>query len=157
MVLPVGSPYPFVVNPPVIRAAAALLAAGAWDAAPLEINTVGVHYVTFYMSYIRAAIGGAVDFYFEISPMSVDPVAPPTWWRQTIYAGGLVVANTEIQSRVQQEYVTYGSTSALLENFVWGPMDLGLSAERIRMFSRESGVVGNPGTFGVGALMIRGE
>jgi hypothetical protein len=157
MVLPIGSPYPFVVNPPVIRAVAVLPAAPAWDATPLEINTVGVHYATFYMSYIRGAIGGAVDFYFEISPMSVDPVAPPTWWRQTLYAGGILAAGVDTQSRVQREYVTYGSTGALLENFVWGPIDLGLSAERIRMFARESGVPGTPGTFGVGAIMIRGE
>jgi hypothetical protein len=157
MVFPASEGYPLAFeNPVVLRAAAILPAAGAWDATPLEINTVGVRYAQFYLSYMRAAVGGAVDFYFEISAMSVDALAPPIWWRQTIFAGGVVAANVDIQSRLQCEYITYGATSALLENFVYGVVDLGLSAERIRMFARESGVVGNPGAFGAGAIFMRG-
>lgn len=157
MVFPVSEGYPLAfINPVVLRAAAVLPGAGAWDAAPLEINTVGVRYATFYMSYIRAGAGGAVDFYFETSPMSVDALVPPIWWQQSIFAGGMMVAGTDIASRIQREFVTYQAIGALREDFIYGPIDLGLCAERIRMFARESGAVGTPGTFGVGAVFTRG-
>lgn len=160
MALPVSEGYPVVFeNPEVIRAAAILPALGAWDAAPLEINVTGARNVVFYMSYTAGAPNGAVDFYFEYSPMSQDPLAPPMWWRDILFAPGILAAGVDTQSRIQRQYVTYQAVGLVREDFRYppdGPIDLGLCVERIRLFARESGAAGNPGVFGVGAYLMRG-
>lgn len=154
---PISEPMIVVENPVIVRAYAALPGAGAWDATPLIINTVGIRYAALYISYLRGAVGGAADFYIETSPFTADLVAPlPSWFWGTIYAGGAVAANVDTQSRIQREYLTYGATGAVLENVAFGVVDLGLSTQRMRLTARESGAVGSPGNFGVTAIMMRG-
>ena len=154
---PILEPMAVVENPVVVRAYAALLAAGAWDVTPLEINTAGIRYAALYLTYLRGGVGGAVDFLIETSPFSVNAVAPlPSWFGGTIYAGGVVAANVDTQSRIQREYITYGATGVAQENVSFGVVDLGLSTQRMRLYARESGNVGAPGTFGVTAIMMRG-
>src|SRR3972149_10556555 len=63
-------PFPPITNPITFRASAALPAAGAWDAAPLEISCPMHGRMTLFLSYTRGAAGGAFDFQLQASPYS---------------------------------------------------------------------------------------
>jgi len=144
-------PYPKAwTNPVVMRASAALPAAGAWDATPTEQNIFGAQGMTFSFTYTRGAAGGAFDYQIELSPYSVVALVPAganEWITESIYASGAVALGVDTQSREQREYQTYGSTGAGAEGF---QIDFELRApyERIRILARESadGIPANPGT-----------
>jgi hypothetical protein len=142
-------PVPPLTNPFVFRASAALAGAGAWDATPLVIACPQHSRVTFYMSYTRGAAGGAVDFQLLVSPYSATVAGVENWFIQTEFSPAVLAAGVDSQSRLQQEYVTYASKAAAIENVVYGPVDIGANVERIELRARESGVVGTPGTFHV--------
>ena len=147
-------PYPKAwTNPVIMRVSAALAAAGAWDATPVEQNIFGAQGLTFSFTYTRGAAGGAVDYQIELSPYSAAALAPAgaaEWLTESIYAAGAVALGADTQSRVQREYQTYGSLVAAAEDW---QIDFDLKApyERIRIRARESadGVQGTPGTFQV--------
>jgi hypothetical protein len=71
-ILGVPVAYPLASANPTVRADAALPAAGAWDADPVEFNVWGYSTVTFYITYTRGAVGGEVDWIIESSPRSAD-------------------------------------------------------------------------------------
>lgn len=126
------------------RAAAALPAAGAWDAAPLELYCAGYRICNLYIVYTRAAAGGAMDFQLQVSPRSADAGGVEDWFAASAYDVGAVAAGVDTASAIQREVITYTSTAAGAEDFVFAFV-LGPGVERIRIPCRESGVVGNPG------------
>jgi len=137
------------------RASAVLTAAGAWDAAPLELASPYFDEVNLAFTYTRGGAAGAFDFQVETSPYSVAanvPAGASEWVTQAIYAAGGVVAGADTQSRVQREYETYQATGAGAEDFSYGPLNLGATVERIRVNARESGNVGAPGTLQIEAF-----
>lgn len=137
--------HPVIGNPGTVRAAAALGAAGIWDAAPTEVACAGFNWVVFYFTYTRGAAGGAMDFQIHTSPYSADLAGVEDWFYQSLYGAGAVVAGTDTTSNIQRELVTYGSTAAGAETFVYGPVQLDGTVERVRIRCRESGI---PGTVG---------
>jgi len=132
---------PTYIDKQVARAAAALPAAGAWDAAPTAIFVGGADRLTLNFQYTRGGAAGAFDF--EVLVSSLNPVV--SWQQLTLYANGALAAGVDTQSRVQREYITYQATGAGAEGFVYGSIDLGGSTEWIMVAARESGNVGAPG------------
>lgn len=147
-------PYPKAwENPVVMRASAALPAAGAFDAAPTEQNIFGAQGLTLNFTYTRGAAGGAFDYQIELSPYSIAGLVPAgaaEWLTESVYASGAVALGADTQSREQREYQTYGSQGAGAEDFQV-EIELQAPMERIRVRARESadGSVGNPGTLQV--------
>jgi len=143
------------LNVQIARVSAALPAAGAWDATPLELYCPYFENATLNFTYTRGAAGGAFDFQIETSAYSVAanvPAGASEWITAAIYAAGAVVAGADTTSLVQRELESYGSQGAAAEDFTFGPIDLGGTIERIRIIARESGVVGTPGTLQVEAV-----
>lgn len=157
---PLSHPHPTGQNNPVtIRADAILLAAGAWDAAPVEVPVAAFDYLMLYLAYDEAAAvagNGAVDFYIEYSPYSADLAGVEDWFRMSLYEAGAMVAGSDITSNLQREIITYGSTGATVETFVYGPLSIMRTAERIRIFARESGDVANPGNLQIIGVLNSG-
>lgn len=147
-------------NPVVLRASAVLAAAGAWDAAPTESPSAFVDDLTLYFTYTQGGQNpGAFDWQLEVSAYAVAALVPAgasEWVTESVYDAGVVAVNTDTQSRVQREYQTYGATAAGAEDFVFGPIVLNGTVERIRVRARESadGDVANPGTLSVVAEMM---
>lgn len=149
-------------NPQIVRASAALPAAGAWDAAPTELVSAYARWLSLHFTYTRGAAGGAFDWQLEVSPYAVTanvPAGAAEWITQSIYAAGAVVQGADTQSYAQREYQTYGSQGAAAEDFVYGPVELAGNVERYRVRARESadGIVGTPGTLQVAGELTLGR
>ena len=110
--LPSDYGYPTIENPATIRAAAALPAAGAWEAAPTELASAGYLWATFYITYTRGAAGGAVDTQLQFSPYAADLAGVEDWFTQSLYDAGVLAAGTDVTSNIQRELITYTSTAA---------------------------------------------
>lgn len=144
-------------NPVILRANAALPAAGAWDAAPTESFVSGAENMTLAFTYQRNAVGGAFDWQLQISIYAVAanvPTGADEWVTEAVYAAGAVAAGADTTSRVQRELQTYQATGAAAESFPIGPIELNGTVERIRVRAKESGVVGTPGTLQITAEMF---
>ena len=158
--LPLSSTHPRGWhNPVILRESAALPAAGAWDAAPTESFSSGAQNVTLSFTYTRGAAGGAVDWQMEVSIYAVAanvPAGAAEWVTESVYSAGAVALGVDTQSRVQREYQTYGSQGAAAEDFVFGPIELNGTIERIRVRARESadGDQNSPGTLSIVAEMV---
>ena len=126
------------------RVFAALLAAGAWDVTPLILPCAGFEYVTLYISYIEGgqAVNGAVNWKIEASPDSTGTI----WHQLGLYDAGNVVLNTDTTSNEQKEDISYGAVTAAREYFVYGPIPLNGTVERLRVFAREIGDLATPGS-----------
>jgi len=147
------NPYNLADLTPTFRAAAALAAAGAFDATPLEIRTTGMDVLVLYITYTRAGAGGAVELHPEFSPRGVDLAGVEDWFRSTIYSAGAVAAGGDTPSLLQREEYTYQATAAGAETFVYA-LELNGGVERVRVPCAESGAVGTPGACHiVGRLM----
>ncbi len=141
-----GSNQYMILPVAVVRAAAALPAAPTWDTDPLvEVMVMGYGTGTFYVTYTRAAVGGAVDLQLQFALYLEDQAGVEDWFTQSLYAPGAVVGGIETASAIQTEYITYTSTAAGAENFVLDPIVLGGTVSRVRLRCRESGVPGTPG------------
>lgn len=136
---PISSTY---LDVQTARASAALAAAGAFDAAPLELACPGFQKVMLYIEYTRGGAGGDVQFKVEISPVNTGD----HWHQIGQYAGAAIVSGSDVTSNVQRQEVEYGSTGAAIEKFSYGPLDLGGAVERLRVVCQESGAVATPGT-----------
>jgi len=139
-------------NPVTLRASVALPAAGAWDAAPTEQNVAGGGSVLISFTYTQGAAGGAFDWQLQASPYSVAanvPAGAGEWGDESLHAMGAVAGGADTQSLVQAEYQTFDPVGAAAETFVYGPISLDHTVERVRIPCRESGVVGTPGTLAV--------
>ena len=125
------------------RVSAILVAAGAWDITPTVMACPGFDYVTLYISYIEGAVaGGSVDIRIDVSPDSTGAV----WHQGTAYTAGAVAAGADTVSAFQREEIRYDPTGVALEYWVYGPIHLGGTVERIRVVAQESGQVATPGT-----------
>lgn len=148
--IPIFSAHPVGwANPVTMRASAALPAAGAWDAAPTEQNVAGGGSIFLSFTYTRGAAGGAFDWQLQASAYSIAanvPAGAGEWGDESLHAVGAVAAGADTQSLVQAEYQTFTSQGAAAESFVYGPIELDHTVERVRIPCRESGVVGSPGT-----------
>lgn len=129
------------------RASAALPGAGAFDPAPAELACPGFDFVTFYCTYTRGAAGGAFEFKIEAAPNSSGTV----WHQSTLYSPGTVAPGSDVVSDIQREGIEYEATGAPAELFVYGPLELRGTVERIRVSARETGVAGTPGTLSIEA------
>ncbi len=135
-----------------VRAAAALPAAGAFDATPLELYCPEMEFGTLYITYTWGAAGGALNFKIEVSPRTTDDAALEDWYQTAILAGGAVVGGADTTSLTQREDVEYTAGGAAAETFVYGPLELRSTVERIRVACAESGVPGTPGTAQITAV-----
>jgi len=142
-----------IENPVTIRAAAALPAAGAFDANPTEIAVAGVEWITFYFAYTRGGAAGGFDWELEVSPYAADLVGVEDWFNGSIYSAGAVAAGADTTSLVQREEQSYTATGAAVETFVVGPVRLAGTVERLRVPCQESGNVGAPGELHVVAVL----
>jgi len=140
------SPYPGLNYVPTVRAAAALPAAGAWDATPTEIITAGLEQLTLYFTYDEAALAtnGAVNFRIEYSPYYVDTAGVEDWFPMPLYDAGALVPGADATSQMQRENVTYDPTVATPETWPY-PVALNGTVERLRVPCREIGDTDNPG------------
>lgn len=131
------------------RVYAVLEAAGAWDATPIVMPCAGFDDLTLYFSYTEGeqAADGAFEFKIEISPDSTGAI----WHQSTALGVGAIALGVDTESSIQAEDIEYGATGATIERFAYGPLALEASIERIRIFGRESGIVGTPGDLGIEA------
>lgn len=151
--IPIDRPHPVGwSNPVTLRAFAALPAAGAWDATPTEQNVAGAGSILLTFSYTEGAVGGAFNWQLQASPYSVAALVPAgmgEWGDETLHSMGAVVGGADTQSLVQAEYQTFDPTGVAIETFVYGPIELDHTVERVRIPCAESGVVGTPGSVGI--------
>jgi len=160
VVLPIMSPHPRgYANPVILRVSAALAAVGAWDATPIESFSNQVLNASLHFTYTRGAAGGAFDWQIEVSIYSVAAIVPAgaaEWVTMGLYAAGPVALGVDSHSRIQRDYVTYGSTAAGAEDVDTPMIALGGVYERIRVRARESadGIVGTPGTLQITAVLV---
>jgi len=150
--LPISASHPVgFVNPVTIKASAALEAAGAWDT-PTIHAVAGAGSIVLSLTYTRGAVGGAFDFQVQTSIYSIVgnvPAGAGEWANESIYQPGAVVAGVDTTTLTQREFERYTSQGAAAETFVYGPITLDHVIERIRVATRESGVVGTPGTLAI--------
>ena len=135
-------------NPQVARVSAALAAAGAWDTTPLVLLCDYANVLAVDLVYTRGAANGAVDIQVQASIYSIAALVPAggqEWEDISIKAAGAVVPGADTQSHVQADYYTFTSLAAAIDSINIGPFILGGLYERVRIYARESGVVGTPG------------
>jgi hypothetical protein len=150
---------PGFTNPVILRASAALPAAGAWDAvADLIISSSAfADFLTLAFTYTRGGAGGAFDWQLWTSIYAIAgnvPAGAQEWQAPPIYSSGAVVAGADTTSNIQRELITYQATGAAVEVFTFGPTGLRATIERIRVRARESGAVGTPGTLQIAAELV---
>jgi len=133
----------FVSKYQVARASAALPAAGAYDAAPLELDCVDASVVRLNFTYTRGAVGGAFATRIETSPDGGT-----TWFRSAALAAGVVVVGVDTTNIFQRNVVSYQAVGATAEN-VELEVKLYNTVDAIRVSCAETGVVGTPGTLAI--------
>lgn len=128
------------------RAAAALPGGGVYDPAPLEMVCAGAQYVTLYVTYTRAGVGGSVRVRPEFSPYSADVAGVEDWFPASAKNVGAFAAGADTVSGVQRENgVLYTATGVGAETFAYGPLTLEGTVERLRVLCQEVGAVATPG------------
>ena len=71
---------PLYLDQQTARVSAILPAAGAFDAAPLELACPGFDFVTLFITYTRGGAGGSVRMLPEFAPFSAGAV----WHRKSL-------------------------------------------------------------------------
>ena len=148
---------PGYVNPVNLRVSAALPAAGAWDATPVESFCAGADTLTLSLTYTRGAAGGAFEFQMQVSiygAVGSVPAGADEWVTEAIYAGGAVVAGADTTSLIQRELERYTSQGAAAESFPYGPIEIKQGIQRVRIRARESGVILTPGVLQVSGVLL---
>jgi len=138
---------PNVVALQVLRAVAVLPAAGAWDAAPTEINVDGAQFITLFFSYTRGGAGGSFRFLPQVSPYSADQGVATigNWFPPSVRNVAGFVIGADVAVNVQRlEGDLYTAVGATLETFSL-EIELGASAQRFRCACQEVGNVALPG------------
>ncbi len=130
------------LNQQTFRIDAALPAAGAWDAAPVALQTATFDTLVLLLKYDAPAnsTGGGFDIYIEVS---MDALV---WYQTSIFAGGAVPGGADVMSRFQREFLRYGAPDLLAEYIALGPIEIAGMADYIRVYARESGDTVHPGT-----------
>lgn len=106
-------------------------------------------YYTLLIDYLRASVGGGVQWKVEFS------LDGTTWYQSAIYDGGTVAVNNDTESAVQREEFVYGSTGAAAERFPYGPIELNQFATYMRVSVVEAGEQVDPGDCGVNVVLTR--
>ena len=127
-----------------LRASLILTAAFVTDG-PIFCSGFTEGIVTF--TYTRGAANGAFDWYMEGSIYGVDANAPAganVWGQENLVALGVLAGGATTINLLQTEYQTYQEEgSGVAESFGF---DFGFTGnDRLRLYARESGVVGTPG------------
>ncbi len=163
MGLGILNPHPVAVqNPAVMRAFAALPAAGAWDADPAVIECGGFWWCRFYFVYEAAelAVDPSLEWYYDASPYSAGAtvdMAEAEWAHGALYVPGDLTPWSEVHSDVQQENIIFAPDTHDEETFIGPPIRLAGCVERIRIVCRERGDANNPGSCGVlGVFYVEG-
>lgn len=129
-------------NPCVMRTWAVLPAANAWDATPNIAVISGFWWARLYFAYQRQHPNqGALEYYYDLSPFSIAALAGDSaqeWFHGTLYTPVKMTPCRLQYSMVQQELISYCSTSAEIETFISPPIHLGGCIERLRVFCREN-------------------
>jgi hypothetical protein len=156
--LPYSDPYPRgYENPIILRASAALPAAGAWDATPTETSVAGGENMTLSFTYTRGGAGGAFDWQLETSIYAVAanvPTDAAEWVTEYAHTQAVVAAGADTTDSVQRELHSYQATAAGAEDFFFGPIALEKNIERVRVRAKESGATGSPGTLSIVAEVV---
>ena len=136
-------------NPCVMRTWAVLPASPNWDATPTVAVVQGFWWARLYFVYRRLHDTlGTLDYYYDLSPFSIAANAGDSaqeWFHGTLYVPGKMTPCQVQHSMVQQEYISYCSTSANIETFISPPIHLGGCIERLRIFCREGAALAVPG------------
>jgi hypothetical protein len=133
------------------RAAAALAAAGAYDAAPTEVPTGGRTHLKIWISYTRAAAGGSVVVRVE-NGLTIG--GANVWGRDNVINTAGFVAGADSVSQVQRESWEYTSTAAGAEISC---MTFQLNgADLVRLPCAELGAIANPGTVRIVGKLYNG-
>lgn len=137
-----GDQVPGIERLVTMRAWAVLLAQNAYDVTPLEVHCEEFDSVTLYICYTRGAAAGGVTLRIEGSPYTADAIAAvntAAWFRVSQYAGAILAAGADSAARFQRESLTYQATGATQESWVYGPIALGRTCERMRVACAEVG------------------
>lgn len=148
------SGYASTARVQIARAWAVLEDQGAWDD-PTELISAGMSSVMLYFRYTRGAAGGDMQYRIELSPYAADAIAvanTATWARATVFSAGAVVSGADTLSNIQRGETEFGSSGAAAEDWVYGPIDLANTTERMRVSCSESGAEGTPGSCSIVAL-----
>lgn len=132
----------------VLRATAALPAAGAYDASPVPMPVAGWKRLTLFCSYTQGAAGGSVRMLMQFAIAG----APTTWYRPTNYRAGGFVAGADVDSSLQCESLLYTATAAGVERFIYD-MDLPSNVEYVRVACAEVGAQAKPGTMAITGVL----
>jgi len=124
----------------VLIAAQTLPAAGA-EVDSEEIQTPDTEYVSLYLAYTRGAAGGAVTFDILTSPET----SGDHWYQTVAKSANVPAAGADTANNVQREELIYTSVGATQEKFIYGPIEIDKTVERLKVVFKESGVVGTPG------------
>lgn len=138
----------------VLRTRAILLAASAWDVAPLEINTQEYVRLTIYGDYARGGAAGACDIYVQWSPHQDAnvPAGDLEWYPVMALEANAITPGTAQVTELQEAYFRFQPTGANQQGLAF---DLAIpsASERVRVFCREIGNAGAPGTLAVYGLL----
>ena len=160
MPLNINAPYPTgVINPANLRVWALLPAANAWDAAPVEVPCQGFWWLRLYFAYQRTGVAGTLGYYYDLSPyyaLAGAPAAAREWFHGTLYVPGTLTPCQIVHSTIQQEWISYCSTSADVETFISPPIHLGGCIERVRVFCRENSAFAPGRASVVGLFYVEG-
>lgn len=133
----------------VLRTRAALPAAGAYDAAPIELPCREWDFATLFFDYERGGAAGAFDFMIEVSPFPTDRGGSEIdWYQLPVYFGGVVVAG-QVTSNIRREEINYTPAGATQDAFPYGPIEFQGTISRIRVPAQESGNLAAPGDLGI--------
>ena len=149
-----GSAQGLVPSHLVMRAFAALPAAGAWAVSDPQ-PTFSYSRLTLFNEYDQGAAGGIVDVVVEISPYSATAVVPALhneWFPVTILGLENAVLGAIADGILEQLQFRFDPSTANQESFI---IDISFPdyVERFRIQSRESGDTDNPGSFGATARL----
>lgn len=142
------------LSPPRVRVrATAVLPAAPAVTTSAWFPCSGFHWLTLYLEYEQGAANGAVTFYLLFRPGELTPGLAKGAYRMSAYAVGGVAAGADTASLTQREGVTYTSTAAGAEGFIFGPIAIRGTVEDFAVVMTESGVPGTPGEFGIDVQM----
>jgi len=132
-----------------VRAAAALPAAGAYEASA-EVPCAGYRWLSLYLSYDEdpATAAGAVTYFVELRP-----AGSTVWYADPSWTTAAVAAGADTVEHLQRRHFVYTPVGTATERWRH-PMVIGLDGvEAFRVQCAESGAVGAPGVFSAVAEM----
>jgi hypothetical protein len=134
-----------------LRDAAALPAAGAFDATPRTLQTFGKASCLLLLTYTPGAAGGA--FRLRIDHGNVDPVAGQIWARDPAVNAAVFASGADGVEQVTSSYKDFQSITPGVANYFRYAIPIN-GADSIRIAAAETGVVGTPGNLTIRAIFF---